>query len=323
MNASSKNFAIIGAAGFIAPKHMKAIKETGNVLVAAIDKHDSVGVIDSYFPDASFFTEPERFDRHLEKLRRKGDGSAVDFVSVCSPNYLHDAHCRLAMRVGAHAICEKPLVVNPWNIDQLRELQEEYQRRVYSVLQLRLHPAVKQLKESAAASSEKADVCLTYVTRRGRWYHHSWKGDAEKSGGVAMNIGVHFFDFLLWVYGGVQRVQLHLDQPSRMSGVLELEKARVRWFLSVDEADLPAAVLAKGGYAFRSITTDGEELDLSAGFTDLHTEVYRDVLSGGGFGIDDAQPAIDLVYQLRNTLTVTPRDLAHPYLKTQSPDLVR
>ena len=310
------NFALIGAAGYIAPKHMKAIRDTDNRLIAALDRHDSVGIIDSFFPNASFFTEIERFDRHLDKARRSSDGAdAVDYVSVCSPNYLHDAHCRLALRSGAHAICEKPLVINPWNLDQLRELEEETGRRVFNVLQLRLHPAVRALKEAAENdSSGRRDICLTYVTRRGKWYHHSWKGDVSKSGGVAMNIGVHFFDFLLWIYGGVNRSSLHLAEPSRMSGVLELENARVRWFLSVDEADLPEHVRSDGGHAWRSITVDEQELDLSAGFTDLHTEVYRDILTGGGYGLEAAQPAIELIYQLRNSNTVSSLGVAHPYL---------
>ncbi len=318
----SKNFAIIGVAGFIAPKHLKAIKETGNVLIAAMDRHDAVGIMDNHFPEANFFTEIERFDRFLEKQRRGRDGTPVDYVSVCTPNYLHDAHCRLALRTAAHAICEKPLVVNPWNLDQLRDLEQEYQKRVYSVLQLRLHPDLIRLKQemdSAPANSERKDICLTYVTRRGKWYHQSWKGDHERSGGVAMNIGVHFFDFLTWIYGRPLRSFLHLNQAARMSGVLELEKARVRWFLSVDAHDLPESVQQKGGHAFRSITVDGDEIDLSTGFTDLHTEVYRDILSGGGFGIEDSQPAIELVYQIRTSTVVTPNETAHPILRGKSP----
>lgn len=311
------NFALIGIAGFVAPKHLKAIKETGNQLVAAMDRHDAVGIMDSYFPDASFFTEIERFDRFLEKQRRAIGGIPIEYLSVCSPNYLHDSHCRLALRVGAHAICEKPLVVNPWNLDQLRELESEYQRRVFTVLQLRLHPELVRLKkdiEQRGMSQPRKEICLTYITRRGKWYHQSWKGDEERSGGVAMNIGVHFFDFLLWIYGNQQRSFLHLKQPSRMAGVLELEKARVRWFLSVDANDLPVSVREKGGHAYRSITSDGAEIDLSEGFTNLHTEVYRDILSGGGFGIEDSQPAIELIYQLRTSTVVSPNELAHPYL---------
>lgn len=312
-----KNFAIIGVAGFIAPKHLKAIKETGNRLVAAVDRHDAVGIMDSYFPDASFFTEIERFDRYLEKQRRAKDGTPVDFVSICTPNYLHDAHCRLALRTGSNAICEKPLVINPWNLDQLKELEQEYQRRVYSVLQLRLHPELNRLKQEIddERNGTRKDICLTYITRRGKWYHQSWKGRTESSGGIAMNIGVHFFDFLSWIYGKPLRSFLHIDQPSKMAGVLELEKARVRWFLSVDAADLPAEVAAKGGHAWRSITVDGHEIDLSTGFTDLHTEVYRDILAGRGFGIEESQPAIDLVYQIRTSTVVSPGDSAHPYLR--------
>lgn len=316
----SKNFALIGVAGFIAPKHLKAIKETGNHLIAAVDKHDSVGIMDSHFPDASFFTEIERFDRFLEKQRRDPVGNPVDYVGICTPNYLHDSHCRLALRVGSHAICEKPLVINPWNLDQLRDLEQDYGKRVYSVLQLRLHPDLIRLKKEIeeSTSGSRREICLTYVTRRGKWYHHSWKGDVERSGGVAMNIGVHFFDFLSWIYGRPQRSFLHLNQPARMSGVLELEKARVRWFLSVDASDLPEEVRAKGGHAFRSITVDGEEIDLSTGFTDLHTEVYKDILNGGGFSIEESQPAIELVYQIRTSTVVSYNGSAHPYLSGKS-----
>ena len=310
-----KNFALIGAAGYIAPKHMQAIAETGNDLIVAVDKHDSVGVIDSYFPNASFFTEFERFDRFLEKQRRAEDGQPVDFVSVCSPNYLHDAHVRLALRVNAHAICEKPLVINPWNLDQLRSIEDETQKRVFTVLQLRLHPAIQELRKQVQASDKKFDVCLTYVTRRGKWYNHSWKGNKEKSGGLAMNIGVHFFDFLLWIFGPVQRSLVHLEDPSRTAGAIELEKANVSWFLSIDSDDLPVDIGKNGGYAFRSITVDGEEMDLSAGFTGLHTKVYADILGGGGYGIEDAKPAVDLIYQIRNSQAVSVRGEAHPLLR--------
>lgn len=316
-----KTFALIGAAGYVAPKHLKAIADTGNRLVVALDPHDSVGILDRFFPEASFFTEVERFDRFLERQRRERDGIPIDYVSICSPNYLHDAHARLAMRVGADAICEKPLVINPWNLDQLTEIADEYQRRVYTVLQLRLHPEVQRLRREALESTNgnRRDICLTYITRRGKWYHHSWKGDEEKSGGLALNIGIHFFDFLVWVFGGVERSSVHIAQPNRMAGVLELDRARVRWFLSVCEQDLPEDVRAAGGYAYRSLTLDGEELDLSAGFTDLHTEVYRDILSGGGFGINDARPAVELVYQIRTSTTVRPNRLAHPFLRFDSP----
>lgn len=309
-------FALLGVAGFIAPKHLKAIRDTGNKLVAAMDPHDSVGILDSYFPEASFFTEIERFDRYLEKQRRQRGTRPVEFVSVCSPNYLHDAHVRLALRVEANAICEKPLVINPWNLEQLRELEEEYQRRVYTVLQLRLHPVVLALKKNleAEGSGTRHDICLTYITRRGAWYHHSWKGVEEKSGGLIMNIGVHFLDLLLWLFGPAERSLVHEATASRVAGYLELERARVRWFLSVQASDLPAEVRRKGGYAYRSITVDGQELDLSQGFSDLHTEVYRDILAGGGFGIEDARPAIDLVHNVRYSRSAPANGFAHPLL---------
>jgi len=311
------NFALIGVGGFVAPKHLKAIRDTGNELLAAIDIHDSVGILDNFFPQARFFTEVERFDRFLEKQRRQPNGRPVEYVSVCSPNYLHDAHVRLALRVQAHAICEKPLVINPWNLEQLSELEQEYQRRVYTVLQLRRLPAVRALKQTLDAETNHArrDICLTYITRRGQWYHHSWKGSEEKSGGLAMNIGVHFFDLLLWLFGAAERSVVHLATPSRVAGYLELERARARWFLSIDADDLPADVRAKGGHAYRSLTIDGQELDLSAGFSDLHTEVYRDILAGGGFGITDARPAIDLVYNVRNSRAVSGNGFAHPLVK--------
>ena len=320
---SDVSFALIGAAGYIAPKHMKAMTATGGKLVVAFDQHDSVGVLDSHFPNASFFTEFERFDRHLEKLRRTVS-DAVQYVAVCSPNYLHDAHCRLALRIGADAICEKPLVINPWNLDQLRELEQEYGKRIYTVLQLRLHPAVVKLREewSTRNSGKKAEVCLTYITRRGRWYHNSWKGDEARSGGLAMNIGVHFFDFLIWTFGRVQRNFLNLRQSSRMSGVLELERARIKWFLSIDENDLPAKVREDGGYAYRAIDVDGQEMDLSAGFVDLHSHVYQSILSGDGFGTEAAQSAIDLVYQLRNSSEVPCREDSHPYMLSRDASVI-
>jgi UDP-N-acetyl-2-amino-2-deoxyglucuronate dehydrogenase len=311
-----RNFALVGAAGFIAPRHMKAIRDTGNRLVAAVDPNDSVGIIDSYFPEARFFTEIERFDRFLEKQRREPGGAPVDFITVCSPNYLHDAHVRLALRVKSHAICEKPLVINPWNLDQLAELEQEHQRRIYTVLQLRLHPVVRALKEKleSEANRVRREVCLTYITRRGSWYHASWKGSDDKSGGIAMNIGIHFFDFLTWLFGPMQRSLVHCASPRTMAGCLELEWARVRWFLSVDENALPAHVRQKGGHAWRSISIDGDEVDLSEGFTDLHTDVYRDILSGGGYGVADSAPAIELVYNIRNSGVTSPNGFAHPHL---------
>ena len=301
-----KRFALTGLAGYIAPRHLQAIKDTGNTLVAAMDPHDSVGIIDRYFPEASFFTEFERFDRHLELLRRKPD-EAVDYISICAPNHLHDAHIRLALRVGADAICEKPLVLNPWNLDALQDLEQESGRRVYTLLQLRAHPAIIKLKErfadeQAAGGKQKRQVKLRYITSRGKWYHYSWKGDHSKSGGIATNIGVHFFDMLMWFFGGVQHNELHVSQEDKMSGIIELEHATVHWFLSLDKDDLPESAVAQGKPTYRSITIDEEEVEFSGGFTDLHTRVYEKTLSGRGFGIEDARPAIELVHQLRNKI---------------------
>lgn len=296
-----KNFAITGVAGYVAPRHLKAIKDTGNRLVAAVDPNDSVGILDSYFPDASFFSEVERFDRHLEKLKRKGEDEKAHYLSICSPNHLHDAHIRLALRVGAHAICEKPLVLKPWNLDALQLLQEEYQKKIYTVLQLRLHPSLIELKKKLTQnySSKKYDVVLTYVTSRGKWYDYSWKGDEEKSGGICTNIGIHFFDLLIWLFGSVKESQVQLSEVRRMAGYLELEKANVRWFLSIRNEDLPLEIRSANKPTFRSITLNGEEIQFSEGFTDLHTKVYEDILNGGGFGIDDARPAITLVHKIR------------------------
>lgn len=311
------NFGLVGAAGFVAPRHLKAIADTGNQLIAAVDPHDSVGVIDQYFPDAAFFTEVERFDRFLEKRRRLGESERVHYLSICSPNYLHDAHVRLALRVGAHAICEKPLVISPWNLDQLVAIESEYGRRVYTVLQLRLHPQLRELKQliDARPAAGKLDVELTYITSRGRWYNVSWKGQPEKSGGLALNIGVHFFDLLIWLYGMPQGSDVFLSRPDKMSGVFELERARVRWFLSVDQNDLPAQVRAEGKKAFRSLTANGRELEFSDGFPDLHTAVYRDVLAGGGFSIEDVRPSVQLAYDIRTAAVVPATSLAHPLAK--------
>lgn len=309
-----KNFAVTGVAGYIAPRHLKAITDTGNQIVAATDPHDAVGILDRYSFETRFFTEFERFDRHLEKLRRAGSEQRVDYVSICSPNYLHDAHARLALRIGADAICEKPLVINPRNLDALEELERESGRRVYTVLQLRLHPSLIALREKLQAAPKHHDVSLTYVTSRGAWYAISWKGSSERSGGVATNIGIHFFDLLMWLFGGVAQSDVHLAEPGRMAGRLELEHASVRWFLSTDRRDVPAAATAAGRTTFRSITVDGEEIEFTDGFTDLHTRVYEEVLAGRGFGIADARPSVELAARIR-TSAVTMADAArHPIL---------
>jgi len=309
-----KNFALIGAAGYIAPRHMKAIKETGNRLVAALDKHDAVGIMDSYFPDSSFFVEFERFDRHMEKLRRKGEEERVHYVSIASPNYLHDSHIRFALRVGADPICEKPLVLNPWNLDAIADLEKENDNKVHSILQLRLHPAIRALKEKVARNPGKYDVDLTYITSRGLWYLVSWKGDVSKSGGVATNIGIHFFDMLQWVFGRVQHLTVHVSEPTRVAGYLELEKARVRWFLSIDRSDLPKTAVETRKTTYRSITVNGEELEFSEGFTDLHTVSYAEILKGNSFTLNDVRPSIEIAYQIRNALPVGRKGEYHPFL---------
>jgi UDP-N-acetyl-2-amino-2-deoxyglucuronate dehydrogenase len=305
----SKNFAITGVGGYIAPRHLRAIRDTGNKLVAAMDVSDSVGILDQFGFDVRFFTEFERFDRYIEKLRRTDEGRAVDYISICSPNYLHDAHCRLALRVGADALCEKPLVINPWNLDALQELEQETGRRVWTVLQLRLHEKLRMLREKLAADKpgRQHDVELTYITGRGAWYDVSWKGIPEKSGGIATNIGIHFFDLLLWLFGGAGDIRVHRSERRRMSGFIELERARVRWFLSVDAQDLPPG--ATSATTYRSITIDGEELEFTEGFTDLHTRVYEEVLAGRGFGIDDVRPSIELVHRIRNAPISTADEL--------------
>ncbi|MCB0119468.1 MAG: Gfo/Idh/MocA family oxidoreductase [Anaerolineales bacterium] len=311
----SKNFAVIGAGGYIAPRHLRAIRDTGNRLLAAVDPKDSVGVLDQYSYDVKFFTEIERFDRHLEKLRRGPEEGRVHFVTVCSPNYLHDAHCRLAMRVGADVICEKPLAINPWNLDALEEIESETGRRVNTILQLRVHPSLIQLRESLQSSNEVHDVELTYITSRGPWYQVSWKGDHEKSGGVATNIGVHFFDMLMWLFGSVNGIKVYHSDKERMSGFIELERARVRWFLSVNRNDLPEQAKANNKTTYRSITVDGKEIEFSEGFTDLHTKVYEETLAGRGFGIKVARPSVQLTHDIRES-SISPMDaLAHPFLK--------
>jgi UDP-N-acetyl-2-amino-2-deoxyglucuronate dehydrogenase len=298
VEGSTERFALIGAAGYIAPRHMKAIRDTGNRLVAAFDPNDSVGIIDSYFPDAHFFTEFERFDRHVDKLRRRGEG--IDYVGICSPNDLHDAHIRFALRSGANAICEKPIVLNPWNVDALEELQAESGCRVHTILQLRLHPAIVALRDRFRHSNGVTDVDIAYITSRGRWYHQSWKGDASKSGGIATNIGVHFFDMLAWIFGPQRASTVHLRTDDCAAGLLELERARVRWFLSINADHLPAEQQSKGQRTYRAITMGGDAVEFSEGFTDLHTESYREILAGRGFTVGDARPAIEMVHGIRN-----------------------
>jgi len=311
-----KNFAIIGVAGFVAPRHLKAIEETGNRLVAAADPHDAVGILDRYSFDVRFFPEIERFDRHLEKLRRGPAADRVDYLSICSPNYLHDAHIRLALRVGAHAICEKPTVINPWNLDALEDLEREMGRTVNTVLQLRLHPALvaARARIAAAAPDVVHDVCLTYVTARGSWYGASWKGSEERSGGIVTNIGVHLFDLLLWLFGPAARCEVHRRDPQRAAGVLELARARVRWLLSTDPADLPFPASPGGRTTHRELVVDGETLEFSDGFVDLHTRVYERVLAGEGFRIPDVRPSIELTHRIRHTPITQPVDDRHPRL---------
>lgn len=308
-----KRFALIGAGGYIAPRHLEAIRATGNQLIAALDRGDSVGILDSYFPDADFFTEFERFDRYIEKLRRKE--MSVDYVSICSPNYLHDAHVRFALRVGAHAICEKPLALNPWNVQALAELSRETDRQVNTILQLRLHPALLQLREriQAAPRDKVFDVDLTYITSRGHWYMASWKSDVAKSGGLATNIGVHFFDMLTWVFGRVKQNTVHLSDPRRVAGFLELERARVRWFLSIDRSDLPVPPESGKPMTYRSITVDGAEVEFSEGFRDLHTRSYAEILEGRGFGPEEVLPSIQIVSDIRTAVPQGLRGEYHPF----------
>ena len=298
-----KNFALTGVAGYIAQRHLQAIKDTGNVLVAAVDPHDSVGIMDKYFPNAGFFTEFERFDRYLEMLRRGPKESNIDYLTVCSPNHLHDAHIRLALRIGADAICEKPLVLNTWNLDALQELEQEYDHKIYNILQLRVHPSIIELKEQISKQKNKRfDVELNYITSRGTWYDYSWKGDPNKSGGVVTNIGIHFFDMLIWIFGGVNRMEVLKSELHKISGTLELKNADVKWNLSIDYGDLPEQIKHAGKTTFRSIKVDNVEVHFSDGFTDLHTKVYQAILSGNGFGIDDARPSIEAVYNIREII---------------------
>jgi len=311
-----KNFALIGAAGYIAPRHVQAMKATGNRLVAALDLNDSVGIIDGHFPEADFFTEFERFDRHIDKLRRAQHADCLDYISICSPNYLHDSHIRFALRSDADAICEKPLVLNPWNIDGLSEIEAATGRKVHTILQLRLHPAIQSLREQVRQSEKntKHDVDLTYVTARGQWYSRSWKGDHRKSGGIATNIGVHFFDMLHYVFGELQESIVHLSSAEKAAGYLEYEHARVRWFLSVDVNDVPAKGKEAGQRTWRSITVDGSEIEFSGGFTDLHRKSYEEILAGRGFGLDDNRCAINTVAAIRNASVTANRGERHPFL---------
>jgi UDP-N-acetyl-2-amino-2-deoxyglucuronate dehydrogenase len=313
----TKNFALIGAAGYIAPRHMKAIKDTQNNLVAAFDPNDSVGIIDSYFPNAAFFTEFERFDRHIDKLKRKGDG--VDYVSICSPNYLHDAHMRFGLRNGAHVICEKPIVLNPWNIDALQELEKETGKNIYTVLQLRLHKSIIELKKKvdAAPKDKIFEFDLTYQTSRGNWYYTSWKGDVAKSGGIATNIGVHFFDMLGWVFGDIKNNIVHVHTHDRAAGLLEFDRARVRWFLSINYDTIPADVRAAGKRTYRSMEIEGEQIEFSDGFTELHTETYKDILAGGGYRVDASRQAIEIVHDIRTKVPVGLVGDYHPFCKLE------
>lgn len=318
--SSTKKFALIGAAGYIAPRHMAAIQETGNTLVAALDKFDCVGIMDRFFPNANFFTEPERFDRHLDKLRRLNQGRAVDYVSICSPNYLHDSHIRLALRNNAHAICEKPIVLNPWNVDGLQTIEKETNKNIYTILQLRLHPSVIELKKKIENGPKDKiyDIDLSYITSRGKWYDVSWKGDLSKSGGVTTNIGIHFFDMLSFVFGKVKNTEVHLLQNHKAAGYLELEQARVRWFLSIDSNDIPAERRAQGQSTYRSILMDGENFEFSGGFTDLHTMSYQDIIDGNGFRISEAKQSIETVHAIRNATAIGLKRNYHPILKSIS-----
>jgi len=311
----TKNFAIIGVAGYIAIRHVNAIKETGNELVAALDKFDSVGFVDSYFPDTDFFVEFERFDRHVAKLSR--NGKQIDYVSICSPNYLHDSHIRFALRSGADAICEKPLVLNPWNIDALLDYEKETNRKIYNILQLRHHPSIIELKKKIenGPPDKVYDIDLAYITSRGKWYHYSWKGDEHKSGGIATNIGVHFFDMLSWIFGEVKENKVYLLEKDKASGFLQLENARVRWFLSIDFNDVPEAAKTKGQRTYRSITVDGDEIEFSGGFTDLHTLSYQNILAGNGFRVECARRSIQTVYDIRNTEKRALNGDYHPFIK--------
>lgn len=317
MNTEDKksNFALIGAAGYIAVRHLKAIKENNQNLVAALDKFDSIGILDNYFPDADFFVEFERFDRHIDKIKR--NGTKVDYISICSPNYLHDSQIRFALKSGADAICEKPLVLNPWNVEALKEIEKETGKKVNTILQLRLHPSIMALKEKIDndKSGKIYDIDLTYITSRGKWYDFSWKGDNQKSGGIATNIGIHFFDMLSWIFGEVKSNDLYLSDAHKACGYLQLKKANVKWYLSIDFNDLPEVIKLKNQRTYRSITVDGEEIEFSEGFTDLHTLSYAEILKGNGFGLDEAQKSIEIAYTIRNGKPIKHNENCHSLFK--------
>jgi UDP-N-acetyl-2-amino-2-deoxyglucuronate dehydrogenase len=315
MEHIQKNFGLIGVAGYIAVRHLKAIKDTGNNLLASLDRFDSVGLLDSYFPNSDFFVEFERFDRHFDKLKRTG--TKIDYVSICSPNYLHDSHIRFALRHQAEAICEKPIVLNPWNVDALQEIENETGRKIFTILQLRHHPRIIELREKIknGPKDKVYDIDLSYITSRGNWYYISWKGDVQKSGGVATNIGIHFFDMLGWIFGDTTKIIVHVSRPNKAAGYLELENARVRWFLSIDYNDLPQTVKQSGKRTFRSITVEGEEIEFSEGFGDLHTTSYREIIGGRGFGLSDARQSVITAFTIRNSNPVGLVGDYHPMLK--------
>ena len=315
MGKEKSNFALIGVAGYIAIRHIKAIKETNNNLVASLDKFDSVGFLDSYFPNSDFFTEFERFDRHFEMLKRVGTN--IDYVSICSPNFLHDSHIRFALRNNAFAICEKPIVLNPWNVDALQTYEKEMDRKVFNILQLRLHPSLIELKKQIdnGPKDKIYDIDLSYITSRGNWYHFSWKGDKTKSGGIATNIGVHFFDMLTWIFGDVEKNTVNISENKKVAGYLELKRARVKWFLSVDYDDLPQNIKLKGQRTYRSITVNDDEIEFSGGFTDLHTLSYIEILKGNGFTLEDSRKSIEIVHEIRNSQPVGLKGEYHPFCK--------
>lgn len=315
----NKNFGLIGLSGYIAPRHLQAIKATKNNLIAALDKFDSAGIIDSYFPDSAFFTEIERFDRHLEKIKYE-KGCILDYISICTPNYLHDSHIRVALRRGADAICEKPLVLNPWNIESLQKIEKETNKKIWNVLQLRLHPSIIALKKKidSAPKDKTFDIDLTYLTSRGNWYYASWKGDINKSGGIATNIGVHFFDMLSWIFGKVENNTVHIHNHDRAAGYLEFKKAKVRWFLSIDYEMIPKKIKKKKQTTYRSIKIDGEEVEFSGGFADLHTKVYEGVLEGNGYGLKDSRQAIEIVHDIRNTKPIGIKGEYHPFINKKT-----